>query len=284
MWVHHAEHPVSCFSRKDAGLLCRASNMPDVLINFELIWWSSSTAGIVIMMTLKDILRPWSHLGYLKLYLSFSSIRFTVWLGYFYRPVSFQCEVFVLHASGMRCDQWHGKLEVQSQNTQAVGASAQSDSEGLWQVSSARDQLAVSERVSVALSCWVGSNPVLAGKMVSAEIYLARCFEQQRGCTSVLSVMEPGVPTVEASDPAVMVISSWGVFPSVPWECAGQQPLAWGQQGWHPCSPELCSKWRETHRASESDLQSCLGTGGEGSCEQGLKPSSTRWSPPSENW
>lgn len=38
MRVHHAEHPVSCFSRKDAGLLGRASNMPDVLINFELIW------------------------------------------------------------------------------------------------------------------------------------------------------------------------------------------------------------------------------------------------------
>lgn len=84
--------------------MCHASNVPDVLINVEFIWWSF-TAGIVIMMTLKDVLRPWSHLGHLKMYLSFSSIRFTVLLGYFYCPVSFQCEVFVLHASGVRCDE-----------------------------------------------------------------------------------------------------------------------------------------------------------------------------------
>ena len=221
-----------------AGLVCHASNVPDVLINVEFIWWSF-TAGIVIMMTLKDVLRPWSHLGHLKMYLSFSSIRFTVLLGYFYCPVSFQCEVFVLHASGVRCDEWHGKLKVLSQNTQAVGASAQSDSEGLWQVPSARDQLVIPEGVSVMLSYWVGSNPVLASKMISAEIYLSRCFEQQRGCISVLSVTEAGVPTEEASDAAVMASSSWGVLPSAPWECPGHQPFAWGQQGWRPSSLKL---------------------------------------------
>lgn len=109
----------------------------------------------------------------------------------------------------------------------------------------------ISEGVSVTLSCWVGSNLVLASKTVSAEFYLSRYFEQQLWSISVLSVTESGVPTEEASDPAVMVSSSWGVFPSalgtspLPgasragarplWSCAMVQQVTgdlWGQWEW----------------------------------------------------
>lgn len=94
----------------------------------------------------------------------------------------------------------------------------------------------ISEGVSVTLSCWVGTNLVLASEMVSAEIYLSRCFEQQRGCISVLSVTEPGVPTEEAADTAVMVSSS---FSPVSPECPGHQSLARGYQGWCQSSLKL---------------------------------------------
>lgn len=140
----------------------------------------------------------------------------------------------------VRCATWWMTRETKSLVPKHPGCWCVSP-EWLWRVVVGRawDQLAISERVSVTLDCWVGSNPVLASKMVSAEIYLSRCFEQQQGRISVLSVTEPGVPTEEAGDPAVMVSSSGGVFPGAPWECPGHQPLTWGPQGWCPSSLEL---------------------------------------------
>lgn len=108
---------------KGSGLVCYTSNVPDVPINTEFIWWSF-TAGFVIMMTLKDALSPWSHPGCLKLYLNFSSGRFLV--GLFLPPCLIPAQG-VLHVSGVRCDEWHKKLKVWSQSTWAADASAQSD-------------------------------------------------------------------------------------------------------------------------------------------------------------
>lgn len=88
----------------------------------EFIWWSF-IAGFVIM-TLKDVLKPWGHPGCLKLYLNFSSRRFLV--GSFLPPCLIPAQG-VSHVSGVRRHEWHRKLEIWSQSTWAGDASAQSD-------------------------------------------------------------------------------------------------------------------------------------------------------------
>lgn len=100
-----------------------ASNMLDVPINMEFIWWSF-TARFVVTMTVKDALSPWRHPGYLKLYLNFLSGRFFV--GLFLPPCLIPAQG-VLDVSGVTCDEWHRKLKVWSQSTRAADASAQSD-------------------------------------------------------------------------------------------------------------------------------------------------------------